>query len=319
MCQPGGGVLIDQMDIAFGFDNNYAPHVAAAVASIAAAADDISSIRFLLLHTGIPDARRKRVEAAAPRARFEWIEVRPSDLPAVTGREAISHINEATFLRLATERVAPLDCHRLIYLDADLTVQSDLRALWESDLGNNYLGAVHDAIDDKEFAGRWGLPANPLGYFNAGVLLIDLDKVREEKAFSRALTFILDNNPPLADQDALNWVAWGRWTRIPTRWNVQRHVAIGYQLDKQIGAEGITGNSASIVHFTGVEKPWVRNAYHPWSWIYWAALRRTSFFEEVERKSGVRGFDLLRLQLRWARRKGSKARSVNKEISRNAG
>ena len=315
----GNNTLIEQMDIAFGFDNNYAPHVAAAIASVAAAADDVSTIRFLLLHTGFPDDRRKRVEAVAPRARFEWIEVRPSDLPAVTGREAISHINEATFLRLATERVAPLDCHRLIYLDADLTVQSDLRALWACDLGNNYLGAVHDCIDDKAFAAKWGLPPNSLGYFNAGVLVIDLDKVREEKAFSRALEFILDNNPPLADQDALNWVAWGRWTRIPTRWNVQRHVAISYQVDERTAAEAITGNAASIVHFTGVEKPWIRNAYHPWSWIYWAALRRTSFFEEVEKKSGMSGLDILRLQFRWARRKGAKARTGHKMISGNAG
>lgn len=304
----------DSMNIAFGFDSNYAPHVAAAVASIVATAEDISTIRFILLHTGVAEDRRKQVEAVAPTARFEWIEVHASDLPAITGREAISHINEATFLRLAAERVAPLDCDRLIYLDADLTVKSDLRGLWEYDLGDHYLGAVHDCIDAPGFAGRWELPPNDLGYFNAGVLLIDLAKVRAEKAFSKALRFILENNPPLADQDALNWVAWGRWTRIPTRWNVQRHIAIGYELDERLVAEAMTGSSAAIVHFTGAEKPWVRDAYHPWAWLYWAALRRTSFFAEVEKKSGIGGLNRLKLRLRWSRRKGANRRGKLQEV-----
>lgn len=306
------------MNIAFGFDNNYVPHVAAAIASIAASADDISSIRFILLHTGVPNERRRLVEAVAVGACFEWIEVHASDLPMITGREAISHINEATFLRLATERVAPLDCHRLIYLDGDLTVQSDLRALWEFDLGDHFLGAVHDCIDAGAFAARWGLPPNGRGYFNAGVLLIDLDRVRQEKAFSRALGFIVENNPPLADQDALNWMAWGRWVRIPTRWNVQRHIAIGYELDESLVAEATTGKSAGIVHYTGSEKPWVRNAYHPWAWSYWSALKRTAFFGEVAGKSGIGGLDRLRLRLRWWRRQTPKGPSESAALGNAA-
>ncbi len=309
----------DTMDIAFGFDDNYVPHVAAAIASIAATATDVSSIRFILLHTGVDESRRRLVEAVSPAARFEWIEVHASDLPMITGREAISHINEATFLRLATERVAPLDCHRLIYLDADLTVKSDLRALWEYDLGDHYLGAVHDCIDAPEFADRWGLGPNSLGYFNAGVLLIDLDKVRQEKAFSRALKFILEKNPPLADQDALNWVAWGRWTRIPTRWNVQRHIALRYQLDERLISEAVTGRSAAIVHFTGRDKPWLRSAYHPWAWLYWAALKRTPFFTEVEKKSGIGGLDRLKFRLRWSRRRGSSTSAKPQHMRGEAG
>jgi len=307
------------MNIAFGFDNNYVPHVAAAISSIAASARDIQSIRFIMLHTGVPERRREQVEALAPAARFEWIEIRASDLPAITGREAISHINEATFLRLATENFAPADCDRLIYLDADLTVKSDLRDLWNFDLGENYLGAVHDCIDAQEFAGRWELPPNDLGYFNAGVLLIDLAKVRAEKAFSRALDFVLEKNPPLADQDALNWVAWGRWTRIPTRWNVQRHIAIRYQLDERLIAEATTGNSAAIVHFTGVEKPWIRNGYHPWAWLYWVALRRTPFVAEVEKKSGIGWLDRLKFRLRWLKRKNSKVRATRQQMPGEVG
>ena len=97
----------------------------------------------------------------------------------------------------------------------------------------------------------------PLGYFNAGVLLIDLDKVRAERLFSKAKDFLEREDPPLADQDALNWALWGRWHPLDIAWNLQHPVV---KRVVEPGAppevwESVCGTR--IVHYTTHQKPWL--------------------------------------------------------------
>ena len=65
----------------------------------------------------------------------------------------------------------------------------------------------------------------------------------------------------------------------------------------------LNGRQPAIIHFTGPEKPWTPNTYHPWSWLYWRALARTPFFAEVSRTSGIGFQERARLLLRWLRKR----------------
>ena len=61
-------------------------------------------------------------------------------------------------------------------------------------------------------------------YFNAGVILWDLVKCREENMTSKLLATALYCSDVLyADQDILNFVLFNRWLRIDVRYNVQAH------------------------------------------------------------------------------------------------
>ena len=112
-----------------------------------------------------------------------------------------------------------------------------------------------------------------------------------------------DHLVQFSDQDALNWVQWGRWQPLPYQWNAQRmnviaSLAVDLPPDQQFH-ERLPG----IVHFTGPEKPWVSNGYHPWSWVYWENLAHTPFFDEVVRKEGMGWLQRQWLWLRWLRRR----------------
>jgi lipopolysaccharide biosynthesis glycosyltransferase len=291
-------VLTRRMTIAFGVDRNFCPHLAATIASIVQHTPD-RALTFFILHSGVEAALRERVEVVAPGARFLWLEVTDGDVPEFADNR---HFTRATLFRLGLERLAPADCRRVLYLDSDLTVLGDVRHLYRMDLKGEPLAAAVDAfIDPVAFAARWEL-AQGSEYFNAGVLVIDLERVRAERLFSKAAAFMARHNPPFNDQDALNWACWGRWTRFDVTWNAQRHMAIpsliaGLSQDKRLN-----GRPPQVIHFTGPEKPWIAGVYHPWSWLYWESLARTPFLDEVARSHSVSRAHRLRLWLRWVRR-----------------
>jgi lipopolysaccharide biosynthesis glycosyltransferase len=294
-------IAAETINVAFGVDAAYAPHLAAVIASIVYNSRG-ASYQFLVVHSGISRQLQERVEAPAARHQFLWIEVGDTHLPEFADRR---HLTRATLHRLCLEKVAPPDCDRVIYLDADIAVVGDLAELWRSDLGGCAIGAVIDGYQAYEpFAERWGLDRDGV-YFNAGVLLIDLEKVREERAFTKAMAFQAEHNFDLQfdDQDALNWVFWKRWQPLSVAWNVQAPQA-SYFLERYFDPQRRLGDQKPmIVHYTGPEKPWKRDGYHPWSWLYWEALARTSFMREVSTESGITLFYRLRLFLRWLRRR----------------
>jgi lipopolysaccharide biosynthesis glycosyltransferase len=293
------------INIALGFDAAYTPHAAAVVASAVHFAPD-AKFRFLMLHTGIVLPLRAEFDRLAPEAQFVWIEIGDDDVPPFAEKE---HFTRATLFRLGLEKLAPADCQRVLYLDADLTVLRDLRDLWHSDLEGCPLGAVIESgtilYPSRDFAKTWQLPEQYPGYFNAGVLLIDLKQVRAEKLFSKCIEFLAKNGDrlPMNDQDALNWAAWGRWKPLDVVWNVQTLLALASRTPGVWEQHCLSGLSPAIVHFTGPEKPWQAGSYHPWAWLYWESLVRTPFAREVEGSYGMTAIERLKLKFRWMLRK----------------
>ncbi|SFL40876.1 glycosyltransferase [Methylobacterium pseudosasicola] len=293
-----------RIDVALGFDGTYAPHAAAVVASAVRGAPG-ARFRFIVLNAGLEASLQARFQALAPSAEFVWVPVGTDDVPSFQDR---GHFSRATLFRLALESLAPKDCSRVIYLDTDIVVLGDLRDLWNLDLKDDVLGAVHDENEDPtDFTSRWQLPTG--GYFNAGVLLIDLERVRAESLFNIAITFYAQNAEvlPWNDQDALNWICAGRWHALDTAWNVQRCTAISVGA----GQPALNGQRPRIVHFTGSQKPWLAGTYHPWSWLYWRALSGTSFFEQARHAGNVGRGEHLRLRFRLLRRTPGTLRQSN--------
>ena len=141
--------------------------------------------------------------------------VRFASLP--TQGENDSHI---TYLRLLLDSILPQSVSKCVYLDCDVLVRSDIAGLFSYDLHGALLGAVRDlAFNDASSACR-----NHLGfYFNAGVLLLDMEKWRESKA-SRRLFHLIATRPEITqgfhDQNLLNECFCDEVCELPFGWNV---------------------------------------------------------------------------------------------------
>ncbi|WP_029541519.1 glycosyltransferase family 8 protein [Selenomonas sp. AB3002] len=131
-------------------------------------------------------------------------------------------VSLATWYRLligeALERV-----DRVIYLDGDTIVNMDIKELWEEETGKNGLAAAPDTIIQQEHYSvmvKRGLYPEER-YFNAGVLLLDLEKFRkEENVLERGLKFLRKKKlVDYLDQDVLNYF-FGKDCRIlPEKYN----------------------------------------------------------------------------------------------------
>jgi lipopolysaccharide biosynthesis glycosyltransferase len=297
----GSVTRVEHIKVALGFDRAYAPHAAALIVSLVSTSNLNARFSFIALHAEVDAALQARVEAAAPGAEFIWREIGENEVPAMAGHE---HFSRAILFRLGLERHAPADWRRVLYLDVDAIAVDDITPLWRTDLEGAAIGAIPDCyVRPQDFAVRWGLEAERPAYFNSGVLLIDLDRVREEGLFQKAIAFVAANQDDIrfTDQDALNFACWGKWKRLDGRWNVQRHMVIPALIEETDPDLRLNGQTPAIIHYTSAEKPWLRDGYHPWAWAYWRNLRKTAFYRDVSSQTGVGWLQQVRLWQRYMR------------------
>jgi len=277
--QPDVGEVV----IAFGIDAVYLPHAAVAVTSLIDNARG-GRFRFLIIHDGIPFDQRADLERCAPGQRFEWLEITDSRLLNIEGRR---HVSRAAYHRLAIPDLAPADVSKVLYLDADVVVIGDIRELWMQELGDCMIGGVYDVgVDSEAFAKYFGLPPERLAYFNSGILLLDLSRIRQGSEFSQVVDLLETRFEELdqIDQDALNIVFWGQWKHFDTLWNVQRRMLM--QEGRPCFAEKsemANGRRPKIIHFTEVNKHWSIDGYHPYIWKYYHYLKRTPYWDAVNK------------------------------------
>ncbi|TJY42742.1 glycosyltransferase family 8 protein [Cohnella pontilimi] len=161
-----------------------------------------------------------------------------------------------------------LSVSRAIYLDSDIVVTGDISTLWATDLAGRVIGAVRDfrgAGRRKELNLPAGWP-----YFNAGVLLIDMDQWRGRGITEKAWAFIRRYPDKLLhhDQDALNAVLQAEWLELPVGWNCHT--------DRITRKQAMAGLPA-IIHFAGESKPWHYDNDHPFQGEYYRYLRMTGW------------------------------------------
>lgn len=211
----------------------------------------------------------------------------PFDEDLLEGLPSGTHkyITPTTYCRLFIQDIIPQEVDKVLYLDGDIIVVSDIKDLWATELSENLVGAVSDEVNGYEqYYQRFGFPENHI-YFNAGVLLINLKEWRGNNVKQKALDYISQPHPQLdnADQDILNVLCCERIKELPLRYNMQdallrRHVPnIRKEVSSAIENEICNTN---ILHFSCVKKPWQIRCIHPAKRIYRKYQGKTSWNEE---------------------------------------
>jgi lipopolysaccharide biosynthesis glycosyltransferase len=155
------------------------------------------------------------------------------------------------------------DVDRVLYLDCDLIAVDSLEPLWATALGDHYLAAVTNVFM-KEHVARLTKLRLPDGatYFNSGVLLMNLDLMRRERATEALRSFALANAERIdwPEQDALNVVLGDRRLPLHPRWNVMNSVMFFPWAAEVLGERALAEarRNPAIRHFEGPlwNKPW---------------------------------------------------------------
>jgi lipopolysaccharide biosynthesis glycosyltransferase len=152
-----------------------------------------------------------------------------------------------------------VETRRAIYLDADTIVRADLQDLHEHDLREHPIGAVQDwlvqtVLSEDSPIHHYVRSKVDLPYFNAGVMLMDVARLREMDLMEEAARF-RDLKTRYVDQDIFNLIFLGNWSALDPFWN--------FPADQTLlnnGSHTLHGElwmDRKIVHYLGTKKPWV--------------------------------------------------------------
>ena len=115
-----------------------------------------------------------------------------------------------TLLRLLADKVEGIP-NKLLYLDIDMMIADDINKLYSIDISGYEYAAV------KEKYGCWAIRPD---YINAGMLLLNMEKIRQTNLLEKARNRIKTKKMLFADQDALFWSTF-RKKILPRKFNEQ--------------------------------------------------------------------------------------------------
>lgn len=178
-----------------------------------------------------------------------------------SGAPVNKHYSRAMYYRILAGEILPNSLERILYLDPDILVVNSLIPLWDLNLdGKAYAAATHiteEGITTNINQLRLGTGSV---YYNTGVLLMDLTRVRKIVRKDEVFAFIRKNSNKLLlpDQDVFNALYWKDVVTVPDElWNYdvrkysQRLLMSGGAMDEN----WIIRNTA-VLHYCGKTKPW---------------------------------------------------------------
>lgn len=260
-------------------DDNYAQHLGVCIVSIF----ENNSNRSFFIHVFSSDisiSNRRKIESIALRYKqsvvFHEMSIEDfKDFPIESATN--SYYSNATLFRLKIGDLLDKNIERVLYLDSDIIVCGDIGELFDINMYGAPIAAVKDTPWMLDFAEKHLGISKDAGYYNAGVLLIDLNLYRNARIWEQSLELVRSETAlPYLDQDILNLVFKNRWLELPCKWNILNGCLRKMYLNDACTRfaeykEGITGRR--IIHYSAKEKPWSWRCYNPLKEEYYKYLK----------------------------------------------
>lgn len=232
-----------KINICLACDDNYSKYAGVVIASILHNANSSDELCIYVLDGGISETRKQEINSlkSIKDCEIVFIPVDEALYEEYKKVKTLEHISFATFYRLKLPSMLP-NVSRIIYLDCDMVVLTSLHDLFHADMGTNYIAGCEDIGAKKLFT-------KYKNYVNAGMLLFNLDKMREENVEKIFLDYTIANinNLKHSDQDIINYACKGHICILDEKWNVQ---------SSNFTNRSSYTNEPKIVHFIAKRKPW---------------------------------------------------------------
>lgn len=184
------------------------------------------------------------------------------------------YYSNTTYFRLFIAEMFP-SLEKAIYIDSDTVVQGDISELFEYDISEYDLGACHEqAMVQENVYGTYVevcMGINRNAYFNAGVLLINCRRFRENNILERFIKLLgVYNFRVTQDEDYLNVLCKDHVLFLPQIWNME-----------VFGNIEEAPKNFNIIHYIMVEKPW-KFPDCRFGDIFWSYAEKTSVYGEIK-------------------------------------
>ncbi len=314
------------INIAMGFDSNFAPYAAVTIKSVL---QHNQNVNFYLMYDNLKKSDMAKIEAMIDSekgggGKTFWVNMSGKFNNLFTG----SWSSSAVYFPLALPSICKDE--RILFLDADTMVTGDLSEFYNQDLTGYYLAGVHDygllsdtnagaevVLDNKkklpakryfEDFLNWDIQEMEK-YINSGMMLMNLNLMREENIEEKIYASLKEKIFAFPDQDCINYICHDKIKILDPRYNFMvlldpvwnklapkvQESLIKYKQEKEIPL---------IVHF--LKKPWRKPAEEVSFSKTYNQLRKLTPYKNHRSRQET-------FQFRWSK-KGKYLRILNKTI-----
>ena len=263
------------LPIFFAADDKYIPFLAVTLQSLV---DNSSTDYYYLikvLYTNISEDHKEKIKKyERENVNIEFVDLNYYIEEIKDKLYTRDYFSKTTYFRLFIPNLYP-QYNKALYLDSDVVLLRDVAELFNTDLGDNLVGAAPDDVIQtievfQEYAEKVVGVSDYRNYFNAGVLLMNLDELRKYN-FQEKFLYVLGTIKfsVAQDQDYLNRLCKGRVKLIDKNWN--RMPVSNVEVDEK---------DLKLVHYNLAFKPWHFEdiLYKDYFWRY---AQKTEFFDEI--------------------------------------
>lgn len=285
--------------VAIYLDEAYAVPATVLVLSMVRHLCDASTVHLHVLSVGLGEETRRTMVASWPvdRVVVRWIDVDWRE--DAKGCLPTGYLSRAAYARLLIDRYLPAEIEKVLTIDTDGLILSDISELWRHAPRRACLMAVQDSFvrilaDDRSEFIQDDADRHDAPYFNSGLMLIDTRRWRDLRVSERCLELAARHpgQATIGDNSLLNAVLKGDWERLPLRWNCStRHLAIhmhpsirGCVHPHREVVEA--ARNPGFLHFVSGRKPWHTGQYHPDRSLYLQYLGETAWPDRFADRPG---------------------------------
>ncbi len=264
-----------EIPIFFAVDDNYMPFLAVSLQSLTANASEKNYYSIKVLHTNISAENKKKISRyERENVNIEFVDLNYYIEKIQDKLYTRDYYSKTTYFRLFLPNLYP-QYDKVLYLDSDIVILDDIAKLYHTDMGDNLVaGAPDDVIQNikvfQDYAEKVVGVADYRKYFNAGVLLMNLDELRKFK-FQEKFIYSLEKIKfaVAQDQDYLNRLCKGRVKLIDKGWNRM-----------PMPDDKIKTSDIKLIHYNLAYKPWHFEdiLYKEYFWKY---AKQTEFFDKI--------------------------------------
>ena len=262
--------------IFFAVDDVYIPFLAVALQSLIDNASDKNYYSIKILYTNISEENQAKIN----KYQRENVDIEFVDLNYYINKVkdklyTRDYYSATTYFRLFIPDLYP-QYDKVLYLDSDIVVLSDIADLYNIDMENNLVAAAPDDVIQtikvfQEYAELVVGVTDYKRYFNAGILLMNLDELRKFKFQDKFLYLLSKVKFSVAqDQDYLNRLCKGRVKLLENTWDRM-----------PIGGDVVKREDLHLIHYNLAFKPWHFEdiLYKEYFWKY---AQQTEFFDIIQ-------------------------------------
>ena len=268
---------LEVIPIFFAVDDGYIPFLAVALESMIEHASKNFYYSIKILYTNITEENKQKINKYnGANINIEFVDLNYYIEEVKDKLYTRDYYTNTTYFRLFIPNLYP-QYSKALYLDSDIVVLGDISELYNIDIEDNLVAAAPDDVIQtqkvfQDYAERVVGVSDYKHYFNAGILLMNLDEFRKFD-FQKKFLYLLETIKftVAQDQDYLNRLCKGKTRIIDKTWDRM-----------PIATDDVKEEDIKIIHYN--------LAYNPWHFddvlykeYFWKYAEKTEFIDEIRK------------------------------------